>query len=79
MRPGSVSGQPRPSSVYDAGSPMRAGYRTAVNLGTVSAGESAEFLPQHGNLNVVSLRCSLWRFMYTVFRIPELIYYKLFW
>lgn len=46
MRPGSVSGQPRPSSVYDAGSPMRAGYRTAVNLGTVSAGESAEFLPQ---------------------------------
>ena len=51
MRPGSVSGQPRPSSVYDAGSPMRAGYRTAVNLGTVSAGESAEFLPNSGPSN----------------------------
>merc|ERR1719507_2556514 len=45
-RPGSVSGQPRPSSVYDAGSPMRAGYRTAVNLASVTGGEAGEFLPQ---------------------------------
>ena len=45
MRPGSV--QPRPSSVYDTGSPMRAGYRTAVNLGSLSgASEAGEYLPQ---------------------------------
>ena len=44
MRPGSVSGPPRPSSVYDAGSPMRAGLRTAVNL--AASAEQGEYLPQ---------------------------------
>jgi len=46
MRPGSVS-QPRPSSVYDthSGSPMRAGYRTAVNLGALSGENTGEYLP----------------------------------
>ena len=41
-----MSGQPRPIAVYDAGSPMRAGYRTAVNLASVTGGEAGEFLPQ---------------------------------
>ena len=46
MRPGSVS-QPRPSSVYDthSGSPMRAGYRTAVNLGALGGENTGEYLP----------------------------------
>jgi len=50
MRPTSMS-QPRPVSVHDPGyakpsSPVRAGYRTAVNLGSMGNAPEQEFLPQ---------------------------------
>jgi len=59
MRPHSTA-QPRPASQYDApGSPVRAGYRTALNLAAISqqaTPEDAVFLPQRPHSSLPGLQ-----------------------